>query len=64
MNGKTCKKQSKKCDVTTKTPYWIRHIDGNTLNNNVNNLQWVSSDDILKNPTWITDKGICDPTYF
>lgn len=64
MNNKTCKKRQSKKSVVGKTPYWIRHIDGNTLNNRVDNLQWVSREDILKNPTWTTDKGVCDPTYF
>ena len=34
---------------------FIRHIDGNTLNNVYTNLQWVSLRLIIENPTWTVD---------
>jgi hypothetical protein len=39
--------------------YFCRHIDGNTLNNNIINLQWVHPCDAFKNPDWKVD-WICD----
>jgi hypothetical protein len=37
---------------------FIQHIDGNTLNNKVDNLKWVNVKDAMDNfDEWITDWG-------
>ena len=28
---------------------FVKHLDGNKKNNNVNNLQWVNKSDLIKN---------------
>ena len=34
---------------------FIRHMDGNTLNNTVDNLKWVHFKEALENPDWVVD---------
>jgi hypothetical protein len=35
--------------------YFCRHIDGNKLNNDVNNLAWVHPCEAFQNPNWTVD---------
>jgi hypothetical protein len=38
--------------------YFIRHLDNNTMNNAISNLQQVSLKDALNNMNWTTDWDI------
>lgn len=39
----------------------IRHVNGNTLDNRVENLQWVSAQDAFNNKNWTVD-AVCHLT--
>jgi hypothetical protein len=43
-----------------KTKNYINHIDGNKLNNNIDNLEWVNHSENMIHCRQILNKGVCN----
>jgi len=56
MNNKV-KKITHKWSIETKATrgYFIRHIDGDVQNNNVDNLSYIHPKQAFENPNWVVD---------